>query len=60
MLGGEIFIPKIPSIKILDLVKAYGTNYKYKIVGLRPGEKIHEVMIPIKRLEIVMIWEVTI
>ena len=46
MLGGEIFIPKLPSIKILDLVKAFGNNYKYEVIGLRPGEKIHEVMIP--------------
>lgn len=48
MLGGEIFIPKIPSIKIIDLVKAYGDNFNYKIIGLRPGEKIHEVMIPVE------------
>ena len=46
MLGGEIFIPKLPSIKILDLVKAFGADRKYKVIGLRPGEKQHEVMIP--------------
>jgi len=46
MLGGEIFVPKLASIKIIDLVKAFGPNYKYNIIGLRPGEKKHEVMIP--------------
>ena len=46
MTGGEIFIPKLASIKVIDLVKAFGEEYKYKVIGLRPGEKIHEVMIP--------------
>lgn len=46
MTGGEIFIPKLASIKVVDLVKAFGEEYKYKVTGLRPGEKIHEVMIP--------------
>ena len=44
-LGGEIFVPKIPSYKIMDLVKAIKSNYKYKIIGVRPGEKIHEELI---------------
>jgi len=44
MNGGEIFIPKIPSIKIIDLAKAMSN--KIKIVGIRPGEKIHEVLCP--------------
>ena len=39
-LGGEIFVPKIPSYKIMDLIKAIKNNYKYKIIGVRPGEKI--------------------
>ena len=39
MLGGEIFVPKIPSIKIIDLCKAMAPNMPIKIVGLRPGEK---------------------
>lgn len=43
--GGEIFIPKIPSYKITDLAKAIGENCKLKIIGVRPGEKIHEEMI---------------
>ena len=46
MLGGEIFIPKIPSIKIIDLAKAMAPNIKIKEIGIRPGEKIHELMCP--------------
>ena len=44
-LGGEIFVPKIPSYKILDLVKSINEKFKYKIIGTRPGEKIHEELI---------------
>jgi len=44
MKGGEIFIPKIPSTKIMDLAKAINSKFKHKIVGVRPGEKIHELM----------------
>ena len=44
-IGGEIFIPKIPSFNILDVAKAIGPNCKHEIIGLRPGEKIHEEMI---------------
>jgi len=43
--GGEIFVPKIPSMKILDLVKAITGNGFYEIIGIRPGEKIHETLI---------------
>lgn len=43
--GGEIFVPKIPSYKILDVADAIGPNCKKEIVGIRPGEKIHEEMI---------------
>jgi UDP-N-acetylglucosamine 4,6-dehydratase len=45
MQGGEIFVPKIPSMKIVDLAKAMCPNCKLKEVGIRPGEKLHEVMI---------------
>lgn len=45
MWGGELFIPKIPSYKIIDLAKAIAPECKLKIVGIRPGEKIHEEMI---------------
>ena len=46
MSGGELYIPKIPSVKITDLAKAMAPNLKQKIVGIRPGEKIHEIMCP--------------
>ena len=44
MIGGEIFIPIIPSIKVTDLAKAINPNIKLKIIGIRPGEKLHESM----------------
>ena len=43
--GGEIFIPKIPSYKITDVAKAIAPNIEHKVVGIRPGEKLHEEMI---------------
>lgn len=43
--GGEIFIPKIPSYKITDVATAIGPNCKQEIIGIRPGEKVHEEMI---------------
>lgn len=46
MQGGEIFVPKIPSIRITDLVTAMSGKPDYKVVGIRPGEKLHEVMVP--------------
>jgi UDP-N-acetylglucosamine 4,6-dehydratase len=46
MHGGEIFVPKIPSMRILDLVAALAPKMPTKIVGIRPGEKLHEVMCP--------------
>ena len=46
MRGGELFVPKTPSIKIVDLVKALDENMKYHIIGIRPGEKLHEVLCP--------------
>ena len=44
-IGKEIFVPKIPSINILDLAKAIGPNCKIKVTGIRPGEELHEEMI---------------
>lgn len=44
-LGGEIFVPKIPSYKILDIAKAIAPECEIKLVGIRPGEKLHEEMI---------------
>src|SRR5882757_8969905 len=46
MSGGEIFVPRIPSSKIVDLAEAIGPGLERKIVGIRPGEKLHEVMCP--------------
>jgi len=43
--GGEIFVPKIPSYKITDVAKAIAPNAKQEVVGIRPGEKVHEEMI---------------
>lgn len=45
MVGGEIFVPKIPSMKITDLAKAVAPEAKINIIGIRPGEKLHELMI---------------
>ena len=45
MVGGEIFIPKIPSYNILDLKEAIAPGAEIKIIGIRPGEKLHEEMI---------------
>lgn len=45
MWGGELFVPKIPSYKIVDIAKAFAPNCKIKVLGLRPGEKLHEEMI---------------
>jgi UDP-N-acetylglucosamine 4,6-dehydratase len=46
MKGGEIFIPKIPSVRIMDLAMAMAPNLPRKTVGIRPGEKLHEIMCP--------------
>jgi len=46
MQGGEIFVPKIPSVRIVDLASALAPGLPHKIIGIRPGEKLHEVMCP--------------
>jgi len=46
MRGGEIFVPKIPSVRIVDLAKAMAPGIVHKVVGIRPGEKLHEIMCP--------------
>lgn len=43
--GGEIYVPKIPSMKIVDLAKAIAPDCKHEVVGIRPGEKVHETLI---------------
>jgi len=45
MRGGEIFVPKIPSFRIIELARVIAPKAKIKIIGIRPGEKIHEVLI---------------
>ena len=46
MIGGELFVPKLPSMNIMDLAKVIAPECKTDIIGIRPGEKLHEVMIP--------------
>ncbi len=46
MQGGEIFVPKIPSVRIVDLAEAIAPDLPRKIIGIRPGEKLHEIMCP--------------
>ena len=46
MYGGEIFVPKIPSVRITDLARAMAPSLPTRIVGIRPGEKLHEIMCP--------------
>lgn len=46
MHGGEIFVPKLPSMNIMDLARAIAPDCDYEFTGIRPGEKLHEVMIP--------------
>jgi UDP-N-acetylglucosamine 4,6-dehydratase len=46
MRGGEVFIPKIPSMRVTDLAKAMAPECEQEVVGIRPGEKLHECMIP--------------
>lgn len=45
MLGGEVFVPKIPSMKVVDLAKAIAPRAEIETIGIRPGEKLHEVLI---------------
>jgi len=45
MHGGEILVPRIPSMRMTDLARAMAPNLPYKVIGIRPGEKLHEVMV---------------
>ena len=45
MRGGEVFVPKIPSMKVIDLAKAIAPNAEVSVIGIRPGEKLHEVLV---------------
>lgn len=46
MAGGEIFVPKIPSVNVTDLARVIGGDCKVDVIGIRPGEKLHETMVP--------------
>jgi len=46
MQGGEVFVPKIPSMRITDLAEAIAPGMPVKVIGIRPGEKLHEIMVP--------------
>lgn len=46
MQGGEIFVPKVPSMRLLELAKTIAPDCRYKFVGIRPGEKLHEILVP--------------
>jgi len=46
MLGGEIYVPKIPSVRVADLARVIGPECRRDVIGIRPGEKLHEIMIP--------------
>lgn len=46
MHGGEIFVPKIPSVRVVDLARAMAPKLSHKVIGIRPGEKLHEIMCP--------------
>lgn len=46
MRGGEIFVPKIPSVKVVDLARAMAPDLAHDVIGIRPGEKLHEIMCP--------------
>ncbi len=48
MEGGELFIPKIPSVKIMDVKEAVAPDCRHEVVGIRPGEKLHEVLLPVE------------
>jgi UDP-N-acetylglucosamine 4,6-dehydratase len=46
MRGGEVFVPKIASMRVVDLATAIGPECRQEVVGIRPGEKLHEVLVP--------------
>ena len=54
MHGGEVFVPKIPSIKVIDLAKAMAPKLNHKIIGIRPGEKLHEKMCSINESYLIL------
>lgn len=57
MHGGEIFVPKIPSVRVTDLARAMAPSLPHKIVGIRPGEKLHETMCPKDDSHLTLVFE---
>ena len=51
MVGGEVFVPKIPSMKLGDVAKAIAKDAKWEVIGIRPGEKLHEKLITSEETE---------
>ena len=47
MSGGEVFVPKIPSMKVVDVARALAPSADIELIGIRPGEKLHETMVPV-------------
>ena len=46
MVGGELFVPKIPACKVSDIASLVAPDCKWEVIGMRPGEKMHEILIP--------------
>ncbi len=57
MVGGEVFVPKIPSTTILNIARAVAPECRTKVVGMRPGEKLHECMIPFDESRLALEFE---
>lgn len=57
MLGGEIFIPKIPSVSVSQLANVIGPDCEHDIIGIRPGEKLHETMVPLEDAHLTIEFE---
>ena len=57
MFGGEVFVPKIPSTRIMDIATAVAPECRTEIVGIRPGEKMHECMIPVDEARMAVEYE---
>jgi UDP-N-acetylglucosamine 4,6-dehydratase len=57
MRGGELFVPKIPSARITDIARALAPNLRLRTIGIRPGEKLHEIMCPADDSHLVLEFE---
>jgi len=57
MAGGEVFVPKIPSVRIIDLAQAMAPGKPHRIIGIRPGEKLHEIMCPLNDSHLTLEFE---